>query len=93
MDVYNDYGAVQSQGNWAVMHEGSLTYKDPSTIALSQSSDVSAATGGSSGSSGSTTSSTTPAPYKAPTDPRTGYAYTSNPGASFALNSSVNIFS
>jgi hypothetical protein len=96
MDVYNDYGAVQSQGNWAVMHEGSLTYKDPRTINLGSTAAVTAATGGSSGSSGSgtsTTGSTKSAPYKAPTDPRTGYSYTSNPGATSALANTVNIFS
>jgi hypothetical protein len=93
MDVYNDYGDVQSQGNWAVMHEASLTYKDPSTIDLGASSTGSSSSTGGASSSGTTTGSTTASAYTAPTDPRTGYGYTSNSAAAFALVNTVNIFS
>jgi hypothetical protein len=87
MDIYNDYGTAQSQGNWALLHEGSLTYKDPNSIDLSNSDAVSAATG--SGSS----ASTSPTPYKPPTDPRTTYGYTTSTSASLGVINSVNIFS
>ena len=87
MDIYNDYGTAQSQGNWALLHEGSLTYKDPNSIDLSNSDAVSAATG--SGSS----ASTSPTPYKPPTDPRTTYGYTTSTSAGLGVINSVNIFS
>jgi hypothetical protein len=83
LDVYNDYGAVQSQGNWALLHEGSLTYQDPSTI---QSSSSSAA-------SGSTSATSTPAPYTVPTDSRTMRGYTTSTSAALGVINSVNIFS
>jgi hypothetical protein len=90
LDIYNDYGSVQSKGNWALLHEGSLTYKDPSSVTLSSSDAVSTATGSSSGSSTNSTSST---PYKAPTDPRTTYGYTTSTSAALGVINSVNIFS
>src|SRR5262249_30193407 len=90
MDIYNDYGSVQSQGNWALLHEGSLTYKDPSTVTLSNTDAVSAAT--SSGSSTSTSASG-PKPYTPPTDPRTTYGYTTSTSAALGVINSVNIFS
>src|SRR5262249_6015957 len=80
MDIYNDYGPVQSQGNWALLHEGSLTYQDPSTVTLGNSDAVSAATGSGSTSSGTSTSSASQ-PYKPPTDPRTTYGYTTSTSA------------
>ena len=83
LNIYNDYGVVQSQGNWALLHEGSLTYKDPSTVTLSQTADVAAATG-------------TPAAAKAytvPTDPRTLHGYTTSTSAGNAVINSVNLFS
>jgi hypothetical protein len=92
MDVYNDYGSVSSQGNWALLHEGALTWVDPSTVTLSNSTDVTNATSGSTGSSSSTSSSTATA-YKPPTDPRTGYAYTTSTAAALGVINSVNIFS
>jgi hypothetical protein len=87
MDIYNDYGTVQSQGNWALLHEGSLTYKDASTITLSNSDAVSAVTG--SGSSSSTAATA----YTPPTDPRTTYGYTTSTSAGLGVINSVNIFS
>jgi hypothetical protein len=92
MDIYNDYGSVQSQGNWALLHEGSLTYQDPSTITLSNTSDVTSATSGSS-SSGTSSGSTSSTPYKPPTDPRTMYGYTTSTSAALGVINSVNIFS
>src|SRR5262249_36365265 len=77
MDVYNDYGSVQSQGNWALLHEGSLTYQDPSTVTLANSDAVSAATGSTSTGSGTSKSSTSQT-YKPPIDPRTTYGYTTS---------------
>jgi len=88
LDIYNDYGSVQSQGNWALLHEGSLTYKDPSTVTLSNTDAVSAATG-----SGSATTSSSSQTYKPPTDPRTAYGYTTSTSAALGVINSVNIFS
>jgi hypothetical protein len=92
MDVYNDYGAVQSQGNWALLHEASLTYQPPSaaTASASSSSTTSSGSASTSSTSGSTTSATT---YTPPTDPMTGYAYTANASAAMGVINSVNIFS
>jgi hypothetical protein len=94
MDVYNDYGSVDSQGNWALLHEGSLTYQDPSTVDLSASSDStdSSDSTSSSTSSSSTSASSTPA-YTPPTDPRTNYAYVASTSAALGVINSVNIFS
>jgi len=92
MDIYNDYGSVQNQGNWALLHEGSLTYKDPSTVTLASSDDVSTATGSSSTSSSTSTSSTSKT-YTPPVDPRTTYGYTTSTSAALAVINSVNIFS
>jgi hypothetical protein len=84
MDVYNDYGSVQSQGNWALLHEGSLTYKDPNSVTLSNTDAVANATG----------SSTSAAKaYTVPTDPRTTYGYTTSTSAGLGVINSVNIFS
>jgi hypothetical protein len=88
MDIYNDYGSVQSKGNWALLHEGSLTYKDPNSVSLSNTDAVSTATG-----SGSTSSTSATTPYKAPTDPRTTYGYTTSTSAGLGVINSVNIFS
>jgi len=84
MDIYNDYGSVQSQGNWALLHEGSLTYKDASTITLSNTDAVTNATG---------SSASTPKTYTVPTDPRTTYGYTTSTSAGLGVINSVNIFS
>ena len=84
LDIYNDYGSVQSQGNWALLHEGSLTWKDPNSVNLTNTDAVSAATG-----SGSTTSKA----YTVPTDPRTTYGYTTSTSAALGVINSVNIFS
>jgi hypothetical protein len=90
MDIYNNYGSVQSQGNWALLHEGALTYTDPSTVTLSNTDDVSAATG--SGTTSSTAKSASKA-YTPPTDPRTTYGYTTSTSAALGVINSVNIFS
>jgi hypothetical protein len=82
MDVYNDYGSVQSQGNWALLHEGSLTYKDASTVDLGNTAAVASATGASA-----------KTPYTVPTDPRTTYGYTTSTAAGLGVINSVNIFS
>jgi hypothetical protein len=84
MDVYNDYGSVQSQGNWALLHEGSLTYKDASTVSLSNTDAVASATG---------SSAKTAQAYTVPTDPRTTYGYTTSTSAGLGVINSVNIFS
>jgi len=89
LDVYNDYGSVQSKGNWALLHEGSLTWKDPNSVTLSNTDAVSAATG----TSGSSTSAKSSTPYQAPTDPRTTYGYTTSTSAGLGVINSVNIFS
>jgi hypothetical protein len=89
MDIYNDYGSVQNQGNWALLHEGSLTYKDPSAVTLSSSDAVSAATG----SATTSTSSSSAKTYTVPTDPRTTYGYTTSTSAALGVINSVNIFS
>jgi len=89
MDVYNDYGSVNSQGNWALLHEGSLTYNAPNGIASSATT--------SSGSSGSSTSATSSASsaktYTPPINPLTGYAYTASSSSALGVINSVNIFS
>ena len=84
LDVYNDYGPVQSQGLWAVMHEGSLTYKDPAMISATVNTPSTDST---------STGPAKPAPYTAPTDPRTGRSYTTSTSASLSVINSVNIFS
>jgi hypothetical protein len=89
MDVYNDYGSVSSQGNWALLHEGSLTYNAPNGVATTSSS--SSSTSSTSSSSSSSTSSTST--YTPPTDPRTQYQYTTSTSAALASINSVNIFS
>jgi hypothetical protein len=85
LDIYNDYGSVSSQGNWALLHEGSLTYKDPSTVQSSTSDLTNQLTG----SSTSTSSKT----YTPPTDPRTLHGYTTSTSAAMGVINSVNIFS
>ena len=91
MDIYNNYGSAQSQGNWALLHEGSLTYHDPRTVSLSNTSAVSTATA--SGTSSSSSTSTSSKTYTPPTDPRTTYGYTTSTSAGLAVINSVNIFS
>ena len=96
MDVYNDYGSVSNQGNWALLHEASLTYQPPGTA--SASSSTSSGSSGSGTSTGSpdtsgTGSSSTSGTYTAPTDPLTGYAYVANSSAALGVINSVNIFS
>ena len=88
MDIYNDYGSVQSKGNWALLHEGSLTWKDPNSVDLTNTDAVSAATG-----SGATSAKSSTTPYKPPTDPRTTYGYTTSTSAGLGVINSVNIFS
>lgn len=90
MDVYNDYGSVNNQGNWALLHEGSLTYNAPNGISSSSSTSTT-----SSSSSGSTSSATTSAKtaYTVPTDPKTMYGYTTSTSAGLGVINSVNIFS
>jgi hypothetical protein len=84
MDIYNDYGPVQSKGNWALLHEASLTYKDASTIDLGNTTDVANATG---------SSAKTAQAYTVPTDPRTTYGYTTSTSAGLGVINAVNIFS
>jgi hypothetical protein len=87
MDIYNDYGSVQSQGNWALLHEGSLTYKDANAVTLTNTDAVSNATGSTS------SNSTSSQAYTVPTDPRTTYGYTTSTSAGLGVINSVNIFS
>lgn len=87
IDVYNNYGSVTSQGNWALLHEGSLTYNAPNGIASSSSS-----TSGTRGSSSSSTSASS-TKYTPPTDPRTLHGYTTSTSASLGVINSLNIFS
>jgi len=89
IDIYNDYGAASNQGNWALLHERSLTYQPPGTVSAS---DASSSSSGSTSSAG-TSSTSTPSTYTAPTDPKTGYAYTANSAAAMGVINSVNIFS
>ena len=89
MDVYNDYGAVQSQGNWALLHEGSLTYQAPNGLATTSSTSSSSST--TSSSTASTASKKTA--YKAPINPLTGYSYTTSTSAGLGVINSLNIFS
>ncbi len=101
MDVYNDYGSVTNQGNWALLHEASLTYQPPGTASPPDAGSTSTGSSGSSGSgtsasSGDTSgtgSSSTSSTYTAPTDPLTGYAYVANSSATLGVINSVNIFS
>jgi hypothetical protein len=86
LDIYNDYGSVNGRGNWALLHEGSLTYQDPTAIQSSTSNLTSDLTGTSSSSSGSKT-------YTPPTDPRTFHGYTTSTSAALGVINSVNIFS
>lgn len=93
MDIYNDYGSVTNQGNWALLHEASLTYQPPGTASAS-STDSSSASGTSTGSSDSTSSGTSgTTTYTPPTDPATGYGYTASTSAALGVINSVNIFS
>ena len=94
MDIYNDYASVTNQGNWAQLHEASLTYQPPGTTTADASSDSSTSTDSTS-SDGSTsgTDSSSSATYTPPTDPLTGYAYTANSSAALGVINSVNIFS
>ena len=82
IDVYNDYGTAQSKGNWALLHEGSLTYKDPNTVDLGNTEAIANATGASKATA-----------YTVPTDPRTTYGYTTSTSAGLGVINSVNIFS
>ncbi len=96
MDVYNDYGSVANQGNWALLHEGSLTYNAPNGVAsTSSSTTTSSSTSGSSttGSTSTSGSSSTKTPYKPPINPLTGYAYTTSTSAGLGVINSLNIFS
>jgi hypothetical protein len=86
LDVYNDYGAASNKGNWALLHEGSLTYQDPNTIQSNTSDLTSQLTG-------SSTSSSTKTAYTPPTDPRTLHGYTTSTSAALGVINSVNIFS
>lgn len=88
MDVYNDYGSVSNQGNWALLHEGSLTYNAPNGIS---SSSTSTATSSSSGST--STSAAAKKAYTPPTDPKTLHGYTTSTSAALGVINSVNIFS
>jgi hypothetical protein len=90
MDVYNNYGDVSNQGNWALLHEGSLTYNAPNGIGSSTSSTSTSS--GTSGSSSSGTSSSTAKTYTPPTNPLTGYAYTTSTSAGLGVINSLNIF-
>jgi hypothetical protein len=92
MDIYNDYGSVTNQGNWALLHEASLTYQPPGTVSAADTSGTSAGSGSSTGSAGTSSSSASSA-YTAPTDPKTGYAYVANSSAALGVINSVNIFS
>jgi hypothetical protein len=92
IDIYNDYGSVTNQGNWALLHEASLTYQPPGTVSASNASSSSTSSSGSTGSTG-TSSTSTSSTYTAPTDPKTGYAYTANSAAAMGVINSVNIFS
>ncbi len=87
LDVYNDYGSVTSQGNWALLHEGSLTYQAPNGLSTSTSSSSTTS------STSSTSTSGKKAAYKPPTNPLTGYAYTTSTSAGLGVINSVNIFS
>jgi hypothetical protein len=87
MDIYNNYGSVQNQGNWALLHEGSISYGTSNGIASSSSSS---STSGSSSTSSSSSKSTK---YTPPTDPLTGRGYTTSTSASLGVINSVNIFS
>jgi Domain of unknown function (DUF5801) len=86
MDVYNDYGSVSSQGNWALLHEGALTYQAAQAAANAASSSSSSSPGTSTGSGSSKT-------YTPPTDPRTNYGYTTSTSAALGVINSINIFS
>ena len=92
MDIYNDYGSVSNQGNWALLHEASLTYQPPGTVSASDAASTSTSQSGSTGSSG-TSGASTPSTYTAPTDPKTGYAYVADSAAALGVINSVNIFS
>lgn len=95
MDIYNDYGSVTNQGNWALLHEASLTYQPPGAASTSDSSSTSSSSssGSSTDSSSTGAAGTTTSTYTAPTDPKTGYAYTANSQAALGVINSVNIFS
>jgi len=82
IDIYNDYGTAQSKGNWALLHEGSLTYKDPNTVELGNTDAIANATG-----------SKAKTAYTVPTDPRTTYGYTTSTSAGMGVINAVNIFS
>jgi hypothetical protein len=88
MQIYNNYGSVTSQGDWALLHEGSVTYGTSNGIATSSSSSTSSST-----SSTSSTSSSTKTPYKAPINPLTGYSYVTSTSAGLGVINSLNIFS
>ena len=88
MDVYNDYGSVSNQGNWALLHEGSLTYNAPNGISSSTTSTTTSST-----SSSSTTSTAAKKAYTPPTDPKTLHGYTTSTSAALGVINSVNIFS
>lgn len=92
MDVYNDYGAVQNQGNWALLHEGSLTYNAPNGVSSSTSSTDSSSGTSSSSTSGSSSSSTKKT-YTPPTNPMTGYAYVASTSQGLGVANSINLFS
>jgi hypothetical protein len=86
VDIYNDYGSVTNQGNWALLHEASLTYQPPGTTSDTSSDSSTSIDSSSTSSSGTST-------YTPPTDPQTGYAYTANSSAVLGVINSVNIFS
>jgi hypothetical protein len=85
VDIYNDYGSASNQGNWALLHEASLTYQPPGAATTDSSSDTSTST--------SSTDTSAASTYTPPTDPLTGYAYTANSSAALGVINSVNLFS
>jgi hypothetical protein len=78
IDIYNDYGQADGKGPWGILHEASLTYKDPNAVSSTSTSET------------TTTEATT---YTPPTDSRTLRGYTSNTSAAKGVINSVNIFS
>jgi hypothetical protein len=88
MDVYNDYGSVKNQGNWALLHEGSLTYNAPNGISSSSTSTTTSSSSGT-----TSTSAAAKKAYTPPTDPKTLHGYTTSTSAALGVINSVNIFS
>lgn len=78
VDVYNDLGPATNKGNWAILHEAALTYKDPSTTTTTSTA---------------TTTTKKVTTYTVPTDSRTLHGYTTWTSAALGVINSVNIFS